>query len=264
MPTSSPTLIRVRRAARAALHPRRLLDEQRINRTFATQFLGGRGALSAYEREVRESGLVEHLRDRAREFQQVVDEVESAGRRSTLGAIAYREGMNLYALLRTLRPRVAVETGVANGFSTAFSLLALERNGEGELNSIDLAREVGREYEAGTFYEGKGQTGVPPGREPGWLIPDRLRARWTLILGRSQDELPPLLARLGTIDSFLHDSEHSFECMSFEYRTAWPALREGGVLASHDVNTTAAFFQFAEAERRTPIRLSRGMAFIVK
>ena len=44
-------------------------------------------------------------------------------------------------------------------------------------------------------------------------IPPELKQRWTLILGRSQEELPPLLERLGTIDSFMHDSEHSFECV---------------------------------------------------
>jgi predicted O-methyltransferase YrrM len=172
--------------------------------------------------------------------------------------------VHLYAILRRLEPRLAVETGVANGFSTAFSLLALEANGQGELHSIDLPREVGREYAAGEFYEGQGRAGIPPGSEPGWLIPERLRERWTLHLGRSQDELPPLLERLGTIDSFMHDSEHSFDCMWFEYQQAWPALRPGGVLVSDDVNSTEAFPRFAEQEGRTPIRIARGMAFLVK
>src|SRR5207247_6539200 len=137
------------------------------------------------------------------------------------GAIGYTEGVYLYAVLRRLQPRVAVETGVANGFSTAFSLLALHANRIGHLHSIDLPREVGREYEPGTFYEGgEGRAGIPPGSEPGWLIPPELKERWTLILGRSQEELPRLLERLGTIDAFMHDSEHSFECMWFEFNAA--------------------------------------------
>ena len=70
-----------------------------------------------------------------------------------------------------MQPKIAVETGVANGFSTAFSLLALQANGEGHLHSIDLPREVGRDYEPGTFFEGEGRAGIPPGSEPGLADP---------------------------------------------------------------------------------------------
>ena len=97
---------------------------------------------------------------------------------------------------------------------------------------------------------------------PGWLVPEDLKERWTLVLGRSQDELPPLLARLGTTDFFMHDSEHSFDCMWFEFNAAWPALRQGGVLVSDDVNSTQAFGRFAAQEGRDPVRLARGMAFL--
>jgi predicted O-methyltransferase YrrM len=166
--------------------------------------------------------------------------------------------------VRTLRPRLAVETGVANGFSSAFLLQALHANGDGHLHSIDLPREVGRTYEPGTFYEGEGRAGIPPGSEPGWLIPRELRDRWTLVIGRSQEELPPLLDRLGTIDFFMHDSEHSFDCMWFEFNAAWPRLRAGGVLVSDDVNSTEAFRRFAAEQSRRPLRLARGMAVLTK
>lgn len=222
-------------------------------------FLGGRAALAQYEREVRDSGLVDHLIRKGREQHEAVT---AAGH--SLGAIGYAEGTYLYAVLRTVRPLVAVETGVANGFSTAFSLLALKANGEGRLHSIDLPREVGREYEPGTFYEGQGRAGIPPGSDSGWLIPDELRGRWTLVPGKSQDELPPLLQRLGTIDAFMHDSEHSFDCMWFEFNAAWPALRPGGVLISDDVNSTEAFSRFVVQESRIPVRLARGMALLQK
>jgi predicted O-methyltransferase YrrM len=166
--------------------------------------------------------------------------------------------------MRRVGPRAAVETGVANGFSTAFSLLALRENGDGHLHSIDLPREVGREYEAGTFYEGEGRAGIPAGSEPGWLIPPELKERWTLLLDRSQEALPPLLERLGTIDSFMHDSEHSFDCMWFEFNAAWPRLRAGGVLVSDDVNSTEAFPRFAAQAAREPVRLARGMALLAR
>ena len=254
----------LRRAAGVALRSRKLVRDELIRRHFVSRFLPDRRTLAAYERELTASGLLDHLARKRREFDQTVSTGDGHAPGYTIGAIAYREGVHLYAILRTLKPRVAVETGVCNGFSTAFSLLALRNNGQGELHSIDLPRVVGAQYAPGTFFEGRGQAGVPEGKEPGWLVPDHLRERWTLILGRSQDELPPLLERLGTIDSFLHDSEHSFENMWFEYSQAYPALRPGGVLISHDINTTDAFFRFAADVGREPIRISRGMAFIRK
>jgi hypothetical protein len=62
----------------------------------------------------------------------------------------------------------------------------------------------------------------------------------------------------------MHDSEHSFDCMWFEYNAAWPALREGGALISDDVNSTEAFPRFAAEQGRTPIRIGTGLAFLVK
>ena len=238
-------------------HPRRFLERRRI-RDGVARYLGGHDELERYEREVRASGLLAHLFAKGREHAAAVANGYS------LGAIGYAEGTYLYAVLRKLRPEVAVETGVANGFSTAFSLLALQENGTGHLHSIDLPREAGREYEHGAFYEGEGRAGIPAGSEPGWLIPPKLKERWTLVLGRTQDELPPLLERLGTIDSFMHDSEHSFDCMWFEYHAAWPRLRAGGVLVSDDVNSTEAFPRFVAEVGREAVHLAPGMALLTR
>jgi methyltransferase family protein len=246
------------RAARNVRHPRRVVDARRT-RAEVAGFVGGDAVLRGYERELEASGLREHLLEQGR-----VHAAAVGGSGHSLGAIGYAEGGYLYAIFRHLRPRVAVETGVANGFSTAFALLALDHNGEGRLHSVDLPREVGRDYVPGTFFEGEGRAGIPSGSEPGWLIPAELRERWTLVLGRTQDELPPLLDALGTIDSFMHDSEHSFDCMWFEFNAAWPHLRSGGVLLSDDVNSTEAFPRFAREQGRQPVRLARGMALLSK
>jgi predicted O-methyltransferase YrrM len=159
---------------------------------------------------------------------------------------------------------VAVETGVCNGVSTAFLLLALERNEGGRLYSVDLPEVAGEEYESGTFWDGKGGAVIPAGKEPGWMIPPELRGRWELVLGRSQDELPPLLERVGEIDFFMHDSEHSYECMSFEFDTAWQALRPGGALVADDVTVNSAWDEFATRIEREPQQLGPKLALIVK
>jgi hypothetical protein len=62
----------------------------------------------------------------------------------------------------------------------------------------------------------------------------------------------------------MHDSEHSFDCMWFEFNEAWPHLRSGGVLLSDDVNSTEAFPRFARERRIRPVRLARGMALLRK
>jgi predicted O-methyltransferase YrrM len=212
--------------------------------------------------------LIDHLEHRAAEFWDTVQGQTPRGQRYNTGRVTgrdgYDEGLRLYRLLRGLRPRVSVETGVCNGVSTAFVLLALEDNEEGELYSIDLPEVAGEEYEPGTFWDGKGGAVIPPGKEPGWMVPPTLRDRWRLVLGRSQEELPPLLGRLGEIDFFMHDSEHSYECMSFEFRTAWAALREGGVLVADDVNVNAAWDEFARDVGREPEPLGSKLAMIVK
>jgi predicted O-methyltransferase YrrM len=212
--------------------------------------------------------LIDHLEHHAAEFWDTVQGETPRGQRYNTGRVTgrdgYDEGLGLYRLLRELRPRVAVETGVCNGVSTAFLLLALEENRDGLLYSIDLPEVADEEYEPGTFWDGKGGAVIPPGKEPGWMVPPSLRERWHLVLGRSQDELPPLLERLGSIDFFMHDSEHSYECMSFEFQAAWEALREGGVLVADDVNVNTAWDEFAREVGREPEALGPKLAMITR
>jgi len=246
--------------------------DRRLDRELTERFLGDPQGLARAEREISASGLVEHLEEQAAHFWRTVHG-ETRGHRYNTGRATgrdgYGEGLRLYAVLRKLRPRVAVETGVCNGVSTAFLLLALEANGPGEngpaeLHSLDLPEIAGEEYEPGTFWDGKGGAVVPAGKEAGWMVPERLRSRWHLTLGRSQDELPGLLERVAPIDFFLHDSEHSEACMRFEFETAWAALRAGGVLAADDVNANTAFADFAAREGREPLELGPKLALIVK
>jgi predicted O-methyltransferase YrrM len=244
------------------------LGAEEIEREFVATFLEGHAALEAYRRELAASGLVPHLEEQAAEFWSTVrGETAHARRYNTgraTGRAGYEEGLYLYAVVRELEPLVAVETGVCNGVSTAFLLLALERNGAGTLHSIDLPEFAGRDYQPDAFWEGKGGAVVPAGKEPGWMVPDELRGRWHLEIGRSQELLRPVLAELGTIDFFLHDSEHSYECMSFELRAAYAALRPGGILAADDFNWNEAFTELARDHGRRPVVIGPKMALLVK
>ena len=241
--------------------------DRRLDRDLTERFLGDPDALARADQEILTSGLVTHLEEQAARFWRTV-QGETRGHRYNTGRATgrdgYGEGLRLYAVLRKLRPGAAVETGVCNGVSTAFLLLALAENGVGELHSIDLPEIAGEHYEPGTFWDGKGGAVVPAGEKPGWMVPAALQDHWHLTLGRSQNVLPPLLDRLGTIDFFMHDSEHSEACMRFEFETAWAALRDGGVLAADDVTANDTFAAFAAAKRREPIEIGPKLALIVK
>jgi predicted O-methyltransferase YrrM len=265
VPAASKTPRRRRSTVRRLLDvPDRLrkrIDERRAAREFAGWF-SDPARLSEYRDEIRAAGLVEELAPKRASYDERV-RGETRGWRYVFGNLREEEAINLYALLRKTRPAVVVETGVCNGFSSAFILAALERNGAGRLHSVDLP-EVAGVTPSGTFWKEKLGAAIPAGEQPGWIIPDRLRARWRLTLGRSQDVLPPLLAELGTIDCFFHDSEHSYECMSFEFGASWPALRDGGTLVADDFLWNDALPDFARAHARPMIRLSRRTAFVVR
>ena len=167
---------------------------------------------------------------------------------------------HLYALCRLCQPTTVVETGVGLGASSNFILQALQDNGFGELYSIDLPKS--------TYFSDEGirineHEYTSKDDMPGSLIYDNLRERWNLVLGKSQTELPKLCNRLGTIDLFFHDSEHTYGNMWDEYETVWPYMAEKGVLASHDINWNTAFTDFVAMNKKTATTSRDGFGYII-
>jgi Methyltransferase domain len=135
----------------------------------------------------------------------------------------------IWCLIRHLRPRNVVETGVAHGVTSRFILEALARNGAGHLWSIDL----------------------PPIEEAwqkqvGLAVTNRFAGQWTYIKGSSRLRLPKLLAQLGQIDLFVHDSLHSERNVRFELDRAWANLRPCGALVVDDVDANWGFRSFTQ------------------
>jgi len=159
----------------------------------------------------------------------------------------------LYVIVRMLKPEVVVETGVSAGVSSSFILQALADNNKGRLYSIDFPN-----------YALTDASPVPEGKEPGFAIPQNLKRRWVLKLGKSKDLLPNLFPEIGKTDIFLHDSEHTYDNMMFEYTRAWDYLPKGGLLLSHDIMWSNAFRDFARKVKRKPIDYHTGFGAIVK
>jgi hypothetical protein len=157
----------------------------------------------------------------------------------------------LYGVIRATRPLVAIETGVLHGLTSAFVLQALERNGVGRLHSIDYPSYA----ETGPSNRDGYNATLPPRRQPGWSVPDKLHPRWSLQLGPSRDLLPALLSKIGPIDFFCHDSEHTYATMDMELRLAWPSLRDGAILVCDNIESCTAFFDFCRGVDRMPLIL---------
>lgn len=216
--------------------------------------------LAEYQQELADAGLDSLIEAKRLEFQESVtgSELNSRGKPYRFGALGALGRLRWYALVRKTKPRVLVETGVCNGVSSAYILLALQMNGEGHLHSIDLPEYTDSSYSAEAFWSGKGGAAIPKGARPGWVIPEQLLGRWTFLEGRSYELLPPLLQRLGQVDFFFHDSEHSYQCMTFEYETALEASGPGTIIGSDDVARNTAFDDFCRrhgfrARRITPV-----------
>jgi predicted O-methyltransferase YrrM len=147
-------------------------------------------------------------------------------------AVTDDSSLLLYALVRIFRPRVMVETGVANGYSTFFILKAMESNGLGDLHSVDVSGDVGR------------------------LIAISERTRWHLHVLEThavQQEFEGLVRRLPPIDLFMHDSNHRYEWQDLEFNTVLPRMAPDGIVASDDIDFSFAFLDFCERLKLKPI-----------
>ena len=153
-----------------------------------------------------------------------------------------------YAAVRAFAPGVVVETGVATGVSSSYLLLALQKNGRGVLHSIELGDP---RY-------------LPSGKPPGWIVPEWLKTRWDLRIGDSRVLLPKLLQEIGRIDIFIHDSLHTHDQMLWEYRTAYPSIRHGGLLFSDDAAWNPAFAEFCKEAGARRWQILRGVGFLQK
>lgn len=159
----------------------------------------------------------------------------------------------LYSLIREHRPETVVETGVCNGLSSSVILKALEDNGKGRLISVDLPAK------AGTDDISEERTGavIPPYKNSGWGVPNHLRSRWTLNIGDTFKKTPDIFEKLEPIDMFIHDSDHSYEGMMFEFSLAWRHLKDKGFLLADNIDMNQAFSHFAEGKKVKKYRLGK-------
>lgn len=235
-----------RRAAFAIKNPRYTLNAMVREFTLADERLLARLTGSSprqirtyLDEPINTPAFAAHLRNEAEQFRSL--SIESAD-------LFAKKILNQYAAVRALAPDCIVETGVANGVSSSYLLLALEKNGRGHLHSIGL--------EDAAF--------LPLGKDPGWLVPRWLRPGWRVHLGDSREILPCLLKELGKIGIFIHDSLHTYDHMIWEFETAYPHLVSGGILISDDALWNNSFYDFARTAGTPEAQILHGVGFLRK
>ena len=135
-----------------------------------------------------------------------------------------------YVLCSALAPNAAVETGVANGVTSAHLLAGLGANGR--LYSIDWSPGGSRRR-----------------RPIGSLVPQALRGAWQLEIGPSRRLLPRIGRRVAPIGVFVHDSLHTYRTMRTELEVVTPYMDRPGAILVDDVSLNAAFSDWSNATR---------------
>jgi predicted O-methyltransferase YrrM len=138
-------------------------------------------------------------------------------------------GGAIWCAVSHLRPEVVIETGVGHGVSSRIILEALQHNERGHLWSIDLPH----------FFERQLHT------QTGAAVTAANRIRWSYLEGSSQQRLPSLIAEVGHVEVFVHDSLHTAKNTMFEMDQAASVLSPGGVMLVDDIATHEGFAKFA-------------------
>lgn len=130
------------------------------------------------------------------------------------GSIWGVEGQVLYALVRALKPKRVVELGGWHGCSASHLALAIQKNGRGDVISVDDGSEINK---VGTH---------------GDMIPDHLRSSVKLV---PNDGVAWLTRQaVASIDLLFEDDNHSPEMVEAVSRLASVKLRAGGIFVGHD------------------------------
>jgi len=137
-------------------------------------------------------------------------------------SIDYDEAKILYMLTLYIKPKIFLETGVADGSSSFFILSALKKNSFGKLISVDIKNDVGA------------------------IVPESLKSNLDLkILEEDlRNSFKNFVLSIPKIDIFLHDSDHSYSWQSFEYKMVFNKINKNGLLVSDDIDNSYAFIDF--------------------
>jgi predicted O-methyltransferase YrrM len=134
----------------------------------------------------------------------------------------------LYFLVRVLKPKVVVETGVAAGYSSQAILSAMNKNENGMLYSSDFP-----------YFRLSN-----PEKYIGVLVENKHRHRWRLFIEGDSKNLPQIVRECGNIDIFHYDSDKSYSGRSFACNLIQNTIAKNGILIMDDIQDDTFFKDF--------------------
>jgi predicted O-methyltransferase YrrM len=145
----------------------------------------------------------------------------------------------IYWLARYTQATRIVETGVAFGWSSLAFLLAIRDQSGARLVSVDMPYPKLNNDEF-----------------VGCVVPENLRAGWTLLRYADREGVPKALRLLGGIDLCHYDSDKRYRSRMWAYPRLWAALRPGGLLISDDIGDNVAFRDYCRQLAAEPVIVS--------
>lgn len=145
----------------------------------------------------------------------------------------------LYTYVRASKPKLIIETGVANGVTTNAIMNAAYRNqNDFALHSFDILPK------AQEAYNGQGN----------W--------KFHLLNKPYKKNLVKITDKLTEVDMWVHDSNHGFRWQNMEYGLALSKLSAQGVLISDDIDASQAWSQKAKSEFKSSYILNDSRKFV--
>lgn len=136
----------------------------------------------------------------------------------------------LYFIVRKLKLRNIVETGVSLGFSSTALLMAVEKNGFGKVYSSDFP------------YPGlkNSQDYI------GLLVPRRLKDIWVLEVKGDKYNLPKINHMVSNIDLLHYDSDKSYNGRDFALNIFKDKINESSIIIFDDIHENTHFKDYIE------------------
>lgn len=138
----------------------------------------------------------------------------------------------LYWLVRLLKPKCVVETGVASGASSQAILKAMEMNERGHLFSSDLSGVIPREY-------------------AGICVDPELRHRWVLLHDGDRLNIPIIRKTIDTLDILHYDSAKDAREMNWVVSQLSEAMDERSVLVLDDIDRHGFMADYVARQSRS-------------
>lgn len=129
-----------------------------------------------------------------------------------------------YAIVRAIKPRMVIETGVEQGLGSLVLTSALKRN---------AAEGMPGQYR-----------GLDINRKAGYLFQGDYRRFGEILFGDSIETLSTLTE---PIDLFINDSDHSSDYEKQEYEIIAPKLSPNAIVLGDNAHVTDNLFQFAKS-----------------